>query len=88
MLMFGENDLILFHISGSNVFIHISDYISGGFHVDVREVDNSFLILQEIEGNNNKYFDIRILRELEQIIFNINKENVEYSLQQTMNLFD
>ena len=38
--------------------------------------------------NNNKSRDIEILTELEQIIFNLNNENLEFSVQQTMNLLD
>ena len=41
-LKFGETDIIIFHISCSNVPVHISGYISGGFHIDVKEVDSSF----------------------------------------------
>ena len=41
-----------------------------------------------MEGSNNKSHNIQILITLEQIVFNLNDENLEFSVQQTMNLFD
>ena len=38
-------------------------------------------------GTSNKYAYIQILREIEQIVFNIGKENIGSSVQQTMNFF-
>ena len=41
-----------------------------------------------MEGSKNKSIIIQILTELEQVVFNLNYENFELSVQQTMDLFD
>ena len=42
-----------------------------------------------MEGSNNsKSINIQILNTLEQIVFNLNDENLEFSVRQTMNFFD
>ena len=41
-----------------------------------------------MESSRDESSSIRILGGLEKIIFNMNDENVEFSVQQTMNLFD
>ena len=42
-----------------------------------------------MEGsNNNKSGNIQTLIALEQIVFSLSDENLEISVQQTMNLFD
>ena len=41
-----------------------------------------------MEISNNKSCNIQILGELEKIIFNLNNENLEFSVQQALNLFD
>ena len=48
-----------------------------------------FVLKTEMEGTkNNKTNTIQIFNALEKIIFNLNDENLEFSVQQTMNLFD
>ena len=42
----------------------------------------------EMEGSSNKSSSVQILIAIEQIIFNLNNENLEFSVQQTMKLFD
>ena len=44
--------------------------------------------LYKMEGSNNKSSSVQILTAIEQIIFNLNNENLEFSVQQTMKLFD
>ena len=48
----------------------------------------NFFLMPEMEGaNQNDPCDIQILAALEKIVFNLNNENLELSVQQTMNLF-
>ena len=41
-----------------------------------------------MESSCDKSSDIQILRELEQIIFHIKEENIEYSVHKTINFFN
>ena len=47
-----------------------------------------FFLKPEMEGSNNQQSSIQILTALEQIVFNLNDENLELSVQQTMYFFD
>ena len=47
------------------------------------------LIPPRINDDSNNYStNIQILTELEQVILNLNNENLQFSVEQTMNLFD
>ena len=41
-----------------------------------------------MEGSNNNSSNIQILTALEQVVFNLSDENLELSVQQTMNFFN
>ena len=50
--------------------------------------DRQFFLNPETEHPNNEFVNIQILTALEQIVFSLNDENIYFSVQKTMNLFN